>query len=368
MEAGCLEIGQGLKSGNPLYLQCTLRNTHQLTVHATARRVEHFKVGATMIQGPDFRHFVAFVTVAEELSFSKAAARLHMTQPTLSEQIKQLEEWHGERLFKRVPHGAELTESGRGFLVWARRILGMRWDGMKATSRKHSVVKWPFRIGYSPFVNHQLIHEALKGYREIAPESGINSSSDCTAQLMAMLDDGRLDAAIVTLPIFEQELFEYEICADRLLVCLRKDDPLAKKPEIPKAVLSDRLRIMFHRNYHPLFHDQIMKKFKAAGIKLKPTETISAPFELQFLVKTWDCFGLIREGVPLDPELTALPIEGMNLRVKTGLVFGNEQQRPILQMLAHRLTQRCSEMSHATRRKPNARATDEGRRELKRAV
>ena len=163
MEAGCLEIRQRLKLGNPLCLQCTLRITHQLTVHATARRVEHFKVGATMIQGPDFRHFVAFVTVAEELSFSKAAARLNMTQPTLSEQIKQLEEWHGERLFKRVPHGAELTESGRGFLVWARRILGMRWDGMKATSRKHSVVKWPFRIGYSPFVNHQLVKEALKG-------------------------------------------------------------------------------------------------------------------------------------------------------------------------------------------------------------
>jgi DNA-binding transcriptional LysR family regulator len=83
-----------------------------------------------MIQGPDFRHFVAFVTVAEELSFSKAAARLNMTQPTLSEQIKQLEEWHGERLFKRVPHGAELTESGRGFLVWARRILGIDFGNL----------------------------------------------------------------------------------------------------------------------------------------------------------------------------------------------------------------------------------------------
>jgi DNA-binding transcriptional LysR family regulator len=201
------------------------------------------------------------------------------------------------------------------------------------------------------------------------PESAINSSSDCTGQLVGMLDDGHLDAAIVTLPIFEQEeLFEYELCADRVLVCLRKDDPLAEGSEIPKAVLADRLCIIFHRNYHPLLYDQIMKKFKAAGIKLRPTETISAPSELQFLLKTSCCFGLIHEGTPLDPELTALPIEGTNLRVKTGLVFSSEQQTPILQMLARRMSQRCSEMSAATPKKPNGRVAGGARHELEPTV
>jgi DNA-binding transcriptional LysR family regulator len=70
-----------------------------------------------MNQGPDFRHFVAFVAVAEQLSFGRAANQLHITQPALSAQIKQLEDWHGERLFKRGHAGAELTESGRSFLV-----------------------------------------------------------------------------------------------------------------------------------------------------------------------------------------------------------------------------------------------------------
>jgi len=309
-----------------------------------------------MNQGPDFRHFVAFVAIAEEFTFGKAALRLHITQPTLSAQIKQLEDWHGERLFKRMPHGAELTESGRSFLIWARHILNMRGDAMKSTSRKHSKVRWPFRLGYSPFVNHQIVREALNGYREIVPERGINSSSDCTAQLMEMLEDGRLDAAIVTLPIFETELLEQDICSNRLLVCLRRDDPLAKEVEIPKAVLADRLRIIVHRNYHPLLHDQLLKKFKAAGVKLRPTETVSAPSELQFLVKMSNCFGLIREGTTLDSELTALPIEGMNLRIRTGFVFNSAQQSPVLQMLTHRMAQRCAEFSAGNKKKPNARA------------
>jgi DNA-binding transcriptional LysR family regulator len=59
------------------------------------------------------------------------------------------------------------------------------------------------------------------------PEGRMNSSSDCSAHLIKMLEDGRLDAAIVTLPIFETQLSQELICKDKLPICLRKDDPLA---------------------------------------------------------------------------------------------------------------------------------------------
>jgi DNA-binding transcriptional LysR family regulator len=314
-----------------------------------------------MNQGPDFRHFVAFVAVAEQLSFGRAANQLHITQPALSAQIKQLEDWHGERLFKRGHAGAELTESGRSFLVWARQILHMRGDAFSSTSRKHSPAKWAFRLGYSPYAHHALVHEALKGYREIVPERGINSSSDCSAELVNMLNDGRLDAAIVTLPIFESELSEHEICADRLLVCLRADDPVADASQVPRSVLSDRLKIMFRRDFHPLLYDRLLKKFKAVGVHLRPTETYSAPSEMQFLVETSGCFGLIREGRALEPGLKALPIEGMNLRVRTALVFNASHQAPVLPMLARRMTQRCIEMSLGVpKRKPVSNVPEQG--------
>jgi DNA-binding transcriptional LysR family regulator len=305
-----------------------------------------------MQEGPEFRHLMAFVTVAEECSFGKAAQRLHITQPALSGQIKQLEGWLGTRLFNRLPHGAELTQTGRNFLLYARRLLGMWQHAMNAASRQHGEAEWPLRLGYSPFISHEVIREALVAYREIVPEGHIHSSSDCTAKLMEMLTDGRIDAALVTLPVPTEGLFMHRVCEDRLLVCLRRDDPFAKEPEIPKAAITDRLVAFFNRDYHPALHDRLLRQFKKAGIALHPTETYSARAEMQFLVKTQRCFGIVREHIPLDPELTALPIAGVDLRVGTALVCHRDQQRPVFPMLAYRMAQRCANQERSIQRRP----------------
>lgn len=307
-----------------------------------------------MQEGPEFRHLIAFVTVAEECNFGKAAQRLHLTQPALSHQIKQLEDWLGSNLFKRVPHGAELTATGRNFLVYSRRILHMRNHAMKAASRKHSEQEWPLRLGYSPFVNHKVVEEALRGYHEIIPEGHISSLSDCTAKLVEMIEDGRLDSAIVTLPVSTTGLFEHRICEEKVLLCLRRDDPFASAKEIPKHAIAEQLRILFSRDYHPDLHDEILRRFKRAGIELHPTETYSAPAEMQFLVRTLRCFGLTRENVALDTEPTVRPIPGVDLRYATALICDPDQQRPVFPMLAYRMAHRCALEKSAASRKPPA--------------
>lgn len=304
-----------------------------------------------MQDGPEFRHLVAFVTVAEECSFGKASQRLHITQPALSGQIKQLELWLGANLFKRVPHGAELTERGRNFLVYARRLLHMWQHAMKAASRRYTEAEWPLRFGYSSFISHELIHEALAAYHEIVPEGQIASSSDCTAKLMNMLADGRVDAALVTFPVPTEGLFVHRICEDRLLICLRRDDPFASERELPKVAVAERLRIFFNRDCHPALYDRLIRQFKKAGMELHLTEMYSARSEMQFLVKTERCFGIVRENVPLDTELTVRPIAGVDIRVTTALVCHRDQQRPVFPMLAYRMAQQCAEKQRATNRK-----------------
>lgn len=305
-----------------------------------------------MEAGPEFRHLVAFVTVAEEHSFGKAAQRLYITQPALSGQIKQLERWLGASLFKRVPHGAELTQKGRNFLLYARRLLHMWQHAMKATSRKHSEAEWPLRLGYSSFINHELVHEALVAYHEIVPEGHINSASDCTAKLMDMLNDGRVDAALITLPVPTERLFVHRICEDRLLICLRRDDPFANYSEIPKAAIAEKLRVFFNRDYHPALYDRLLRQFRKAGIELHPTEIYSARPEMQFLVKTQQCFGIVRENIPLDADLTVRPIAGANLSIATALVCHREQERPVFPMLAYRMAQLCAKKGISIHRKP----------------
>lgn len=105
----------------------------------------------------------------------------------------------------------------------------MRARAIQNTSSVDAGLKVPRRFGYSPFINHLLVHEALEGYRELVPEGRIEPSSECSGPLAAMVANGHFDAALLSLPIAQQDLFTQSVCIEELLVCLRADDPLAQK-------------------------------------------------------------------------------------------------------------------------------------------
>jgi DNA-binding transcriptional LysR family regulator len=174
-----------------------------------------------MYEGPEFRHLVSFIAVAEECSFSGAAKRIRVAQPSLSAQIKLIEEGMGANLFVRSQNGASLTISGRQFLVFARLMLQMREHSVRATTSDKSGTAWPLRFGYSPFANHNIVDEARTGYLELVPGGHIQTSSECSAELTSMVTDGRLDAAIVTLPLSEKGLFVHRPAAAILRVQAR---------------------------------------------------------------------------------------------------------------------------------------------------
>lgn len=319
-----------------------------------------------MYEGPEFRHLLYFVAIAEQCNFGKAAKRLHVSQPALSAQIKQLEDGLGAKLFLRGPAGATLTLAGQSFLSHARQILLMRKRAVENAAAIYTGGQLPFRFGYSPFINHEFVREALKGYRELVPGGTINPSSECSGPLSAMVADGRLDAALVTTPIAEQCLYRQIICTEELLICLRADDPLAQAKAIPRTVVQSRLKVLFHHTHHPLLYEELMQKFAKAGIQLKPSDFVSAPAEMQFLVKENVGFGLVRNGVPLDSELTTRRIEGVPLRIKTMFVCHPAQQRPILPILGFRVAKACVDIGIVSgRKKPNARVIEANMDQLK---
>jgi DNA-binding transcriptional LysR family regulator len=311
-----------------------------------------------MYEGPEFRHLVSFVAVAEECSFSGAAKRIRVAQPSLSAQIKLIEEGMGANLFVRSQTGASLTVSGRQFLVFARLMLQMRAHSVRATTSDKSGTAWPLRFGYSPFVDHIIVEEARTGYQELVPGGEIQTSSECSAELTTMVADGRLDAAIVTLPLTEKGLFAHPIHEERLMVCLRADDPLASADTLPQEVIAERLCIMFARVHQPELYDQIHRIFARAGIVLTPSEFISSPAELQYLVKSGKEFSLVPESTNLDSELTIRSIAGINLSVKTAFICNSTQMRPVLPMLAYRLEKCCTAaLKMDGRKRPSERAT-----------
>jgi DNA-binding transcriptional LysR family regulator len=311
-----------------------------------------------MYEGPEFRHLVSFVAVAEECSFSGAAKRIRVAQPSLSAQIKLIEDGMGANLFIRSQTGTSLTMSGRQFLVFARLMLQMREHSVRATTSDRTGTAWPLRFGYSPFADHNIVEEARAVYLELVPGGEIQISSECSAELTTMVADGRLDAAIVTLPLTEKGLFVHPIREERVMVCLRADDPLASTAALPQDVIAARLCIMFARVHQPGLYDEIMQVLSTAGILLTPSEFISSPAELQYLVKRGKEFSLVQESTTLDSELTMRSITGINLSVKTAFVCNSTQMRAVLPVLARRLERCCATtLKMDGRKRPNGRAT-----------
>ena len=312
-----------------------------------------------MYEGPEFRHLRYFLAVAEECNFGRAARRLHVTQPALSIQIKQLEEGLKAILFLRGPAGASMTYAGRTLPPIAKHLLAMRKRAVDNTTLAHSGGLLPFRFGYSPWINRDVVHETITGYKEMVPNGIIEPSSQSSAPLSSRVFAGTLDAALVTPPIREQELMVQIICSEKLLVCLRADDPLAREATIPKDAIEARLKVMFDRDLHSLLFDQIERKLARAGIPIRPTDFVSHPTDMHFLVKENVGFGLVREGITLDLELTSRPISGVNLTIETAFICHELQQRPVLPLLAYRVAKCCADKAAANRRKkPVARVEE----------
>ena len=150
-----------------------------------------------MFSGLEFRHLSFFVAVAEECSFTRAAKRLHTSQPALSQGIKQLEDGLTATLFVRGPAGTGLSPAGAAFLPFARDLLLRRDEAAQMAAAVHHGRDVPFRFGYSPFVSRGLVREAQSAYAELVPSGSIEQSSDGSAALVKMVSERRLDAGAV---------------------------------------------------------------------------------------------------------------------------------------------------------------------------
>lgn len=320
-----------------------------------------------MYEGPEFRHLRYFVAVAEECSFGRAAQRLHVTQPALSIQVKQLEDGLGAPLFLRTPAGVAMTNAGRTLLPLARQLLAMRRRAVEHTSRAHTGTDSPFRFGYSHWISRNIVHEAITGYRELVPGSRIEPSSHSSGVLAERVAAGIIDAALIDLPVQEPELFVQSICTQKLLVCLRKDHELARADFIPKQAVAENLKVMFDPELHPPLFERLKRKLARGGIDLEPSEFVEHPSDVQFLIKEGAGFGLVREGAVLDEELIAKPIDGVSLSVKVAFICHEQQQRPVLPLLAYRVAKHCGEHADGSQeRKPpvSVGETHTGQREL----
>lgn len=146
----------------------------------------------------ELRHIRCFLAIAEEGNFTRAAAKLGMSQPPLSMQIKDLESEVGAKLFHRVPHGTELTDAGRAFWEVAKGILDTTNSAVEAARRAALGKTGRLTLGYTgTSAVNPILPSAIRAFRRSYPEVELRLEEANSVRLIESLMEGRVDVAIL---------------------------------------------------------------------------------------------------------------------------------------------------------------------------
>ncbi len=183
------------------------------------------------------------VGVAETGNFTRAASRLHVAQPSLSQQIIKLERELGHKLFHRLGRKAVLTEAGIAFLDRARRILFEVEDATKELEDSASFER-RITVGAISTVAPYLLPSIISTCRERYPNIQVNIREDFKANLVRALLDGELDLALAAPPITESNILVEVLWKESLILAVAKNHPLALKPTVTAGDLMDQSFIL----------------------------------------------------------------------------------------------------------------------------
>jgi DNA-binding transcriptional LysR family regulator len=291
-----------------------------------------------MYDWAEFRHFRYLLAILEQQGFRAAAETLHTAQPNLSIQARQFQENATVRLFRRASNGRiHPTETGIAFIALARFLLETRDEVIDALIEIERGAVGAARFGSSPFTDPILFRTFCDMYKELLPSSAIRLSQGDTPQLAVEVVGGTVDAALVTLPLTHPDLKVEEICRDRLVACLRKDHPLARKASLEPEDLQQHLTILYHPYRHPDAYARLLELLNDAGIRIEEYSQVSHPIELQTLVKEGHGFALIRERTKVDDALTTRRIIGVDWTVDTAVIYHARRHLKTVPILVKRL-------------------------------
>ncbi|MEU9410213.1 LysR family transcriptional regulator [Streptomyces sp. NPDC048281] len=212
----------------------------------------------------DIQQLRYFLAVADELHFGRAAERLHVTASPLSRRIRELEHELGRDLFVREHHHVGLTPFGELFQGRAREVV-RDFDGLRDLAR--DLPDAPCcRVGAAPLTPPKVLDTVLAVYRETAPQVELPVTLASSAELLDQLAAGRVDLAVVHLPLGRTDLESLVIARGRLGVAMPADDEFADRTSLTLRDLRHRQVLMTSAKVHPSVMGEHRSALLAAGV------------------------------------------------------------------------------------------------------
>lgn len=284
----------------------------------------------------DLNQLRCFVTVAEELHFGRAAARLNMTQPPLSRQIQVLEHIIDAPLLERTSRSVRLTPAGRSFLPEARRILKLAESASQVARRIALGKTGSLKIGFTAAAAYGFLPELVAACRAKLPEVDFSLKEMVSGDQFEALTSGQIDAGLLRPPIARPELASRRVVAEPLLAAIPKKHPLANAENITIKDFDGHPFVMYSPYESRYFHDLLVALFTRADI---------LPRYVQHLSQIHSILAMVRAGLGLAivPAAAAgLKISDVRLRplklrnrvpVELFMVWRRDDENPLLSAL-----------------------------------
>lgn len=268
-----------------------------------------------------------FHAVAEMGSFTAASRALHLTQPAVSNQVKNLEEELGQRVFERSGRTVRLTRAGEVLYTHTRRIFQQVREAEGILEDLKSLRAGRLLLGMVDVMSIHVLPRIFRVFHNSFPRVEISIEVDNSANLSRGVRDGRFDLGFVTLPLLEENLVSVPVYNDVMRAIAPAGHPLTRKKRVTLEDLASTTMIVYKRG--SVTHSIIEQIFRSAGIELEPDMEIDRPEAMKKLVEA----GL---GVSIMPEmsiareveegsLVVLPTGDIRFERQLGLIYRQAQ-------------------------------------------
>lgn len=296
----------------------------------------------------ELKHMEAAVAVAEELSFSRAAKRLHLSQPAITKYIAELEESLGVLLFVRDHHTVSLTEAGRAYVEEARIALLHAERAVQSARAAGRDVETVLNIGRSPYVDPFFTSMLLATRLPLFPRLTLNLSSGFSCDLAHAVLTGELDVAVVIEPPLSDLFTSLKIDESPLYIVVSREDELADHPAVGFPQLAQRRWILFQRQSHPPLYDLIQKRAQESRIMPSGLQHFMVPEEAIPLMS--DSGGVVIVGksgalrIARD-GLTMRPLDDATLVASTLLISRSDNDSKAVSELVRSFMRRLNHLT-----------------------
>jgi DNA-binding transcriptional LysR family regulator len=278
---------------------------------------------------PEIRLMQAAITLAEELNFSRAADRLHISQPTLSKQIYELESQLGFRLFERNHQTVELTDAGRKFVEEGREALLHAERAVLTAKAAFNGADEILNIGKSAYTDPFLVSTLLSVRLPLFPGMRIKLWSNYSHELAHQVIAGALDLALITGVPETPKLSALKVADNPFYIAMSQDDELGVHREVRVDDMHNRNWILLGRHANAYLYDTIQLVATDKGTRASDIHPVTSPEEaaelilehrgLAFLPRA-DAWRIARDGI------TMRPLSDDRLRLVTNLAMRSDSK------------------------------------------